>query len=70
MYCIIYNVQISGGPPVHSMYITALYFTMTCMTSIGFGNVAADSDSEKVMISKQKFGVFGIPIHSFKTEPQ
>ena len=32
------------------MYITALYFTMTCMTSIGFGNVAADTDNEKVII--------------------
>ena len=30
-----------------SMYVTALYFTMTCMTSIGFGNVAADTDTEK-----------------------
>jgi hypothetical protein len=30
------------------MYVTALYFTMTCMTSIGFGNVAAETDSEKV----------------------
>ena len=39
---------ISGGPPQHSMYLTALYFTMTCMTSIGFGNVAAETDSEKV----------------------
>lgn len=29
------------------MYVTALYFTMTCMTSIGFGNVAADTDTEK-----------------------
>jgi len=30
------------------MYLTALYFTMTCMTSIGFGNVAAETDAEKV----------------------
>ena len=29
------------------MYVTALYFTMTCMTSIGFGNVAAETDNEK-----------------------
>ena len=29
------------------MYVTALYFTMTCMTSIGFGNVAAATDTEK-----------------------
>ena len=41
------DVDIEGGPPVISMYVTALYFTMTCMTSIGFGNVAASSDYEK-----------------------
>ena len=37
-----------GGPSTFTMYITALYFCMTCMTSIGFGNVAADTDNEKV----------------------
>jgi len=30
------------------MYVTALYFTMTCMTSVGFGNVAAETDNEKI----------------------
>ena len=39
--------QIEDGPELGSMYVTALYFTMTCMTSIGFGNVAADTDTEK-----------------------
>ena len=37
------EIEIVGGPPTISMYVTALYFTMTCMTSIGFGNVAASS---------------------------
>jgi Ion channel len=37
------------------MYVTALYFTMTCMTSIGFGNVAAETDSEKVSKKKLNF---------------
>ena len=41
------EIDIEGGPPTISMYVTALYFTMTCMTSIGFGNVAASSDYEK-----------------------
>lgn len=41
------SVAIIGGPPLKSIYITSLYFTMTCMTSIGFGNVAAETDSEK-----------------------
>lgn len=39
---------ISGGPPQVSMYLTSLYFCMTCMTTIGFGNVAAETDGEKV----------------------
>ena len=30
------------------MYVTALYYTMTCMTSVGFGNVAAETDNEKI----------------------
>ena len=38
---------IAGGPSTFSTYLTALYFTMTCMTSIGFGNVAAETDNEK-----------------------
>ena len=41
------ETDIVGGPPQLSMYITSLYFTMTCMTSIGFGNVAAETDIEK-----------------------
>ncbi|XP_015925684.1 potassium voltage-gated channel protein eag [Parasteatoda tepidariorum] len=40
--------ELIGGPPRGTMYITALYFTMTCMTSVGFGNVAAETDNEKV----------------------
>ena len=40
--------KVVGGPSTYTMYITALYFCMTCMTSIGFGNVAADTDNEKV----------------------
>ena len=31
-----------------SAYITALYFTMSSITSIGFGNVAANTDFEKL----------------------
>ena len=30
------------------MYITALYFTTTCMTTVGFGNVAPETDNEKI----------------------
>lgn len=30
-----------------SRYITALYFTCTSLTSVGFGNVAPNTDLEK-----------------------
>ena len=42
------GTEVTGGPDTGYMYVTALYFTMTCMTSIGFGNVAADTYYEKV----------------------
>lgn len=38
----------TSGPDIHSRYITAMYFTMTTLTSIGFGNVAPNTDSEKL----------------------
>lgn len=28
--------ELVNGPPRRTMYVTALYFTMTCMTSVGF----------------------------------
>ncbi|CAL8329685.1 unnamed protein product [Merluccius merluccius] len=37
-----------GGPSKDSVYITSLYFTMTSLTSIGFGNIAPTTDGEKV----------------------
>ncbi|XP_031626664.1 potassium voltage-gated channel protein eag isoform X3 [Contarinia nasturtii] len=40
--------EIINGPSKKTMYVTALYFTMTCMTSVGFGNVAAETDNERV----------------------
>ncbi|XP_037917876.1 potassium voltage-gated channel protein eag isoform X3 [Hermetia illucens] len=40
--------ELINGPSRKTMYVTALYFTMTCMTSVGFGNVAAETDNEKV----------------------
>ncbi|XP_022241286.1 potassium voltage-gated channel protein eag-like, partial [Limulus polyphemus] len=43
-----YRTELSGGPPRGTMYVTSLYFTMTCMTSVGFGNVASETDNEKV----------------------
>ncbi|KAM9314726.1 potassium voltage-gated channel subfamily H member 1b [Pholidichthys leucotaenia] len=37
-----------GGPSKDSVYITSLYFTMTSLTSIGFGNIAPNTDGEKI----------------------
>lgn len=42
------NQSVPGsGPGTGSRYITALYFTITSLTSIGFGNVAPNTDNEK-----------------------
>ncbi|KAK7070997.1 Potassium voltage-gated channel subfamily H member 5 [Halocaridina rubra] len=40
--------ELINGPSKKTMYVTSLYFTMTCMTSVGFGNVAAETDNEKI----------------------
>jgi len=39
-----------GGPPGGMTYATALYFTLSCMTSVGFGNVSAYSEYEKLFV--------------------
>lgn len=38
----------NSGPGSGTRYITALYFTLTSLTSIGFGNVAPNTDNEKI----------------------
>ena len=47
------------------MYVTALYFTMTCMTSIGFGNVAADTDTEKTFTLCMMIGMCQCIFHNY-----
>uniref|UniRef100_A0A3Q3MUS8 Voltage-gated delayed rectifier potassium channel KCNH4 n=1 Tax=Mastacembelus armatus TaxID=205130 RepID=A0A3Q3MUS8_9TELE len=37
-----------GGPSLHSSYIAALYFTLSSLTSVGFGNVCANTNAEKI----------------------
>ncbi|CAC5424198.1 KCNH7 [Mytilus coruscus] len=37
-----------SGPTIRSKYITALYFTFTTLTSIGFGNIAPVTNAEKI----------------------
>ena len=38
----------TGGPTIKSKYITALYFTFSSLTSVGFGNVSPNTNSEKI----------------------
>jgi len=38
----------SGGPTMKSKYVTALYFTFSSLTSVGFGNVSPNTNSEKI----------------------
>ncbi|XP_046894136.1 potassium voltage-gated channel subfamily H member 4a [Hypomesus transpacificus] len=37
-----------GGPSTPSAYIASLYFTLSSLTSVGFGNVCANTDAEKI----------------------
>uniref|UniRef100_A0A3Q2Q6V0 Voltage-gated delayed rectifier potassium channel KCNH4 n=1 Tax=Fundulus heteroclitus TaxID=8078 RepID=A0A3Q2Q6V0_FUNHE len=41
-------MTLSGGPSVRSSYVTSLYFALSSLTSVGFGNVSANTDSEKI----------------------
>lgn len=38
----------AGGPSRRSAYVAALYFTLSSLTSVGFGNVCANTDAEKI----------------------
>ncbi|KAK0411630.1 hypothetical protein QR680_005757 [Steinernema hermaphroditum] len=40
--------KLVGGPSKGSAYISALYFTMSCMSTVGFGNIASNTENEKV----------------------
>ena len=43
------NSSIPGsGPSAGSRYVTSLYFVITSLTSIGFGNVAPATNAEKI----------------------
>ncbi|XP_074469993.1 voltage-gated delayed rectifier potassium channel KCNH8 [Sebastes fasciatus] len=37
-----------SGPAIRSVYIASLYFTLSSLTSVGFGNVSANTDVEKI----------------------
>lgn len=40
--------RLEGGPDKTQCYISALYFTMSCMSTVGFGNIACTTFNEKV----------------------
>ncbi|RXM36124.1 Potassium voltage-gated channel subfamily H member 4 [Acipenser ruthenus] len=42
------NNSLMGGPSIRSAYIASLYFTLSSLTSVGFGNVCANTDAEKI----------------------
>ncbi|KAG5850943.1 hypothetical protein ANANG_G00087740 [Anguilla anguilla] len=39
---------ICSGPSIKDKYVTALYFTFSSLTSVGFGNVSPNTNSEKI----------------------
>ncbi|KAG8442937.1 hypothetical protein GDO86_011666 [Hymenochirus boettgeri] len=43
-----YSNNTQGGPTIRSTYIASLYFTLSSLTSVGFGNVSANTDAEKI----------------------
>ncbi|XP_060563287.1 potassium voltage-gated channel subfamily H member 7-like [Ruditapes philippinarum] len=47
-----------SGPSIKTYYITALYFTFTSLTSIGFGNVSPNTNAEKI------FSIFAMMLGS------
>ncbi|KAI3358479.1 hypothetical protein L3Q82_014899 [Scortum barcoo] len=50
-YYSIEGVNVNGtgsGPSIRSIYIASLYFTLSSLTSVGFGNVSANTDTEKI----------------------
>ena len=54
----------TGGPHVGTIYISAFYFTMVTLTSVGYGDITPRNNSERVfsifmlLISAGIFGVF------------
>ncbi|XP_064792379.1 potassium voltage-gated channel subfamily H member 6-like [Oncorhynchus masou masou] len=44
-----YNQTVPGsGPSIRDKYVTALYFTFSSLTSVGFGNISPNTNSEKI----------------------
>lgn len=55
----------TSGPSIKDMYVTALYFTFSSLTSVGFGNVSPNTNSEKIFsICVMLIGCKSFHIHS------
>ena len=39
--------KVIGGPQPSDLYVASLYFTMTTLTSVGYGNIAANTVAEQ-----------------------
>lgn len=43
------NASVPGeSPSAETRYVTALYFTMTSLSSVGFGNISPNTNAEKL----------------------
>ncbi|KAF7635807.1 hypothetical protein Mgra_00004719 [Meloidogyne graminicola] len=40
--------RLVGGPDKTHCYVSSLYFTMSCMSTVGFGNIASTTMNEKI----------------------
>ena len=56
------KVEIHGGPDETEYYMSAIYFTLSSLTSIGFGNIAANTNKEKTFSCVVMF--FGALMHA------
>ena len=45
---VIVNGTIIESPTLASLYMSSLYFSLTSLTSIGFGNIAPNTTAEKI----------------------
>ncbi|XP_053706933.1 potassium voltage-gated channel subfamily H member 6a [Synchiropus splendidus] len=42
------DTDLTSGPSIKDKYVTALYFTFSSLTSVGFGNVSPNTNPEKI----------------------
>ena len=42
------KIDVTTGPTIPAKYVSALYYTLTSLTTIGFGNIAPNTTAEKL----------------------